>query len=60
MGNEPLNGVAPHADELRVHLVVGYLLALHGLERSGPYVQRQLLALNAALVNVVQHAVSKV
>ena len=50
-----LYGAAADGDILRVHLMPSDGLALHGLERPCPYVQRQLLAGKATAIKLRQH-----
>ena len=55
MGKQLGNGLAAHADVFGVHLVTLYLLALDGLERAGAHMERDLLAVDAAAVDGLQH-----
>ena len=60
VGKQFLQGLPTHGDILRVHLVPGYLLALHRLERAGTYVERQFLAVYMMGIEVGQHLRRKV
>ena len=50
-----VDGLAAHADILGVHLVVCYLLALHGLERACTHMEGELLAVDALVVDGGKH-----
>ena len=60
VGQQLFYGLPLHSHRLRMHLVLAYRFALHGLKRSGTHVQRQLLTLNAMSIQVAQHTLREV
>ena len=60
MGNEALDGLAAHGNILRVHGMFADGCTLDGLKGTCPDVQRHLLPLNAAGIDVLQHTLREV
>lgn len=52
--------VAVYDDILGVHIVARNLLTLDGLERPGTHVEGELVALDAVVVDVVEHFLGEV
>ena len=51
MANQFGDGLAAHADILGMHLMAFYLLALHRLERTGSYMQREFFTVAAMRID---------
>ena len=60
MGQQALDGAAMDGNVLGMHVVSAYVLALDGTERACSDVQRHLLALNAAGIDVAEHTLREV